>query len=130
MVMAKKIVFEIIADSDCTTLKKWKKIVFRKVCVCVRAHLHQNQKVLRTLHFRAVCKTVSYTHLIMTAGYVKNELASLYRLRLVRVLVNVFKHTKTKHLYGICVFSTKYITQCMPIRHAVERVNIIMCTYK
>ena len=35
MVMAKKIVFEIIADSDCTTLKTGKKVVFRKVSVCV-----------------------------------------------------------------------------------------------
>ena len=38
----KKIVFEIIADSDCTTLKTWKKSFFEKclyvclsVCVCV-----------------------------------------------------------------------------------------------
>ena len=38
MVMAKKIVFEIIADSDCTTLKTWKKSFFEKcllVCLCV-----------------------------------------------------------------------------------------------
>ena len=35
MVMAKKIVFEIIADPDSTTLKTWKKVVFRKVSVCV-----------------------------------------------------------------------------------------------
>ena len=35
MVMAKKIVFEIIADSDSTTLKTWKRVVFRKVSVCV-----------------------------------------------------------------------------------------------
>ena len=31
----KKIMFEIIADSDCTTLKTLKKVVFRKVSVCV-----------------------------------------------------------------------------------------------
>ena len=30
----KKIVSEIIADSDSTTLKTWKKVVFRKVSVC------------------------------------------------------------------------------------------------
>ena len=36
MVMAKKIVFEIIADSDCTTLKTWKKSLFEKcLCVCL-----------------------------------------------------------------------------------------------
>ncbi len=34
MVMAKKIVFEIIADSDCTT-QNMKKVIFRKVCACV-----------------------------------------------------------------------------------------------
>ena len=42
MVMAKKIVFEIIADSDCTTLKTWKKVIFRKgsVCVCLSCLLY------------------------------------------------------------------------------------------
>ena len=35
MVMAKKIMFEIIADSDCTTLKTWRKVIFRKVSVCL-----------------------------------------------------------------------------------------------
>ena len=38
MVMAKKIVFEIIADSDCTTLKTWNKVIFRKVCVCLSVY--------------------------------------------------------------------------------------------
>ena len=41
MVMAKKIVFEIIADSDCTTLKNMKKSHFSKsVCVCAVSYTH------------------------------------------------------------------------------------------
>ena len=34
MVMAEKIVFEIRADSDCTTLKTWRKVIFQNVSVC------------------------------------------------------------------------------------------------
>ena len=38
-----KFVFEIMADSDCrpTTLKTWKKVVFRKVSLCVSVCLWQ-----------------------------------------------------------------------------------------
>ena len=35
MVMAKKIVFEIIAEYGCTTLKTRKKVIFLKVSECV-----------------------------------------------------------------------------------------------
>ena len=76
MVMAKKIVFEIIADSDCTTLRNMQKVIFRKVSVCLcvcrffsmaneKSHKFKQNQIL--FHFYVVfilsIRPVSYTHL-------------------------------------------------------------------